>query len=59
VGYGAVLHKPYNEAMLSLTKILPAIESETKAKLDHCINNFQFQYLTKIIEEKIGSNKGA
>ncbi len=42
------------ETMLSLTKTLPATESETKVKLDHCINNFQFQHLIKTLEEKIG-----
>jgi signal transduction histidine kinase/CheY-like chemotaxis protein len=45
------------ETMLSLTKTLPATESETKAKLEHCIREFQLQYLTGLLEEKTGTTK--
>jgi signal transduction histidine kinase/ligand-binding sensor domain-containing protein/DNA-binding NarL/FixJ family response regulator len=39
------------EAMLALTKTLPASESETKAKLDRYINNFQLESLIKVFEK--------
>jgi signal transduction histidine kinase len=45
------------EAMLSLTKTLPESESETKAKLEHFIKEFQLEYLIKILEEKTGTTK--
>ena len=38
-------------AMLSLTKTLDAEHAETKAKLEHCINEFQLKSLIKIMEE--------
>ncbi len=41
--------------MLSLTNALDAEYAETKAKLDHCINDFQLQYLIKILEENRGT----
>jgi signal transduction histidine kinase/ligand-binding sensor domain-containing protein/CheY-like chemotaxis protein len=43
------------EAMLSITETLDAEHAETKAKLDHCINDFQLQYLIKILEAKTGT----
>jgi signal transduction histidine kinase/ligand-binding sensor domain-containing protein/CheY-like chemotaxis protein len=46
-----------NNTMLSLTRTLPATESETKAKLDCCIHEFQLQHLVKVLEEKIGATK--
>jgi PAS domain S-box-containing protein len=46
------------ETMLSLTKTLPESESETKAKLDHYIKEFQIESLIKILEEKtVTTNK--
>ena len=39
-------------AMLSLTNILDAEFVETKVKLDHCINDFDFSRMVNIIEEK-------
>jgi signal transduction histidine kinase/CheY-like chemotaxis protein len=43
-----------SKAMLILTSKLAAKHAKTKAKLDHCIHEFQFQNLIKILEEKIG-----
>jgi PAS domain S-box-containing protein len=39
------------EAMRSLTSTLDAEHAETKAKLDHCINDFQLQFLIDLLEE--------
>jgi signal transduction histidine kinase/ABC-type nitrate/sulfonate/bicarbonate transport system substrate-binding protein/CheY-like chemotaxis protein len=39
-------------AMLALTSTLAAEHAVTKAKLNHCIHEFQFQDLVKILEEK-------
>jgi signal transduction histidine kinase/ligand-binding sensor domain-containing protein/CheY-like chemotaxis protein len=40
------------DALISLTKTLPASESEIKAKLDSYINEFQLEHLIKVFEEK-------
>jgi ABC-type amino acid transport substrate-binding protein/CheY-like chemotaxis protein/nitrogen-specific signal transduction histidine kinase len=40
------------DALLSLTKTLPASESETKAKLERYINEFQLEHLIKVFEKK-------
>jgi hypothetical protein len=45
--------------MLLLTKALPATESETKAKLDRYINDFQLEFLIKILKEKTGTTEKA
>jgi signal transduction histidine kinase/DNA-binding NarL/FixJ family response regulator len=45
------------DALLSLTKTLPATESETKTKLDHCIKDFQLRYLINLLEEKTGATE--
>ncbi len=45
------------EAMLSLTNKLDAKFAETKTKLDHCINDFNFLHLVNIISEKQGPKK--
>jgi PAS domain S-box-containing protein len=47
------------EAMLLLTKALPATESETKATLDRYINDFQMDTLIMILEEKRGATQKA
>jgi signal transduction histidine kinase/CheY-like chemotaxis protein len=39
------------DALLSLTKALPATESESKAKLDSYINEFQLETLIKVFEQ--------
>jgi PAS domain S-box-containing protein len=39
------------DALLSLTKTLPANESEIKAKLDHYINEFQLEALIKVFTD--------
>jgi signal transduction histidine kinase/ligand-binding sensor domain-containing protein/CheY-like chemotaxis protein len=45
------------EAMLSITETLDAEHAETKAKLNHCINDFQLQYLINLLEEKTGTSE--
>jgi signal transduction histidine kinase/CheY-like chemotaxis protein len=40
------------DALLSLTRTLPASESEIKTKLDRYINEFQLEYLIKVFEVK-------
>ncbi len=44
-------------AMLTHTDTLAAEHAEAKAKLNHCVNEFQYQNLVAILEEKIGSIK--
>jgi len=46
-------------AMLSLTNSLDTAHAVTKAKLEHCINEFQLQYLLKILEENRATKKDA
>jgi signal transduction histidine kinase/CheY-like chemotaxis protein/integral membrane sensor domain MASE1 len=45
------------KAMLLLTNALTVEYAKTKAKLNRHINEFQFQNMIKIFEEKIGSTK--
>ena len=45
------------EAMLALTSTLDADHAETKAKLDHCINDFHLQFLIKLLEGKKDASK--
>jgi PAS domain S-box-containing protein len=40
------------DTLLSLTKTLPASESEIRAKLDHYIHEFQLEYLIEVFEVK-------
>ncbi len=46
-----------HKVMLILTDRLAVEHAETKAKLNHCIHEFQFQHLVSIFEEKTGYSK--
>ncbi len=46
------------DTMLALTSTLAAEHAGTKAKLNHCIHEFQFQHLVKVLEDKVELIKG-
>ncbi len=47
-----------SKAMLVFTNNLAVEHAKIKAKLNHCIHEFQFKHLVKVLEDKVGLIKG-